>query len=174
MYIQEMIPRTKLQAALSESESLRAENQIISSKMISLESQVAMAQHQLGISAAEKAELRSAMMKMVPKYELTDLEARNVDLREQAVKAGREHRQAIEQLQEMVAQLESDKTKLLISMQVWTHSGIHISESSAYRCKRNIVVNVKSPIHKSVELMYTLLNRKTYEQEHMITSALIM
>ena len=118
MTMQGMIPRTKLQEALSELESLQAENQINYRKFLSLESQVAMAHEQLRVSAGETAELRSAMIKMIPLQELTDSEARNEALSAQLAKTEREHSQAVEQLQQRAATLEAEKKNLQFSMQV--------------------------------------------------------
>jgi hypothetical protein len=113
-----MIPRTKLQAALSELQDLRAENLTNSCKYISLEGQMTVVREQLAKSEAEKVEMQSAIIKMVPQHQLTDAEARNETLHAQLKNAGREHCLATEQLQQMVATLESEKSKLLFSLQV--------------------------------------------------------
>jgi hypothetical protein len=113
-----MVPRTKLHSALLELDAVQAERASGLSKVEDLTSQLGMAWEQLKASTAEAAEMRSALSVMVSRSELMDSEARYNSIHAQMMSSTRKHCEAMDEVENRVITLESEKSKLLSEIKV--------------------------------------------------------
>ena len=120
---QEMVPRFELLSVSSELEKLRSHSAPLDSKVSSLEAEVAQGRTDLSRAQAEAAEMRSALSAMVPRSEVAAAIAECEALRAERASARKEHAQAVRELQKQLMALESEKTGLLVGMQVSSASG---------------------------------------------------
>jgi hypothetical protein len=115
---QEMVPHSQLHTALLQVDALQAEKDRYLSESAALKSQISTAWEKVKLSTAETAEMRSVLSSMVPRSELMDSEARYSDLHAIMVSSARKHSEAMDEVQNRVLKLESEKSTLVSAMQV--------------------------------------------------------